>query len=338
MEHSLKGYADDVTLISDDFDTHKSVLQLLDLKATDLDLVFKPAKCISFLFNGAKLLSQGIALSNGMTRSITEGHTKFLGKVIDISLSTTKKTASKRMLCRLSDLLTATDSLPIRGEYKLWIYRNYIISLLRFHLYVDAVSSWSISKLESIATCFLKKWLHLPRSATRVVLYYPGVCCPSISHVSREAKLSLLACVSASADQCLWELGLQLHLGNVAMQIKVNTYSILLNAKKQFSTLPSARSLYVKAKHLLRDHTTSQCKHHLQTLSVQSKFEGSAELEDSCKTWNQLLSGFHPGQLSFLLRAASDTLPTAVNYSGGQFNVKLSALFVTQIVLQQLMF
>ena len=37
------------------------------------------------------------------------------------------------------------------------------------------------------------------------------------------------------------------------------------------------------------------------------------ELENSCKTWNRLLSGFHPGQLSFLLRAASDTLPTAVN-------------------------
>ena len=28
---------------------------------------------------------------------------------------------------------------------------------------------------------------------------------------------------------------------------------------------------------------------------------------------NKLLSGFHPGQLSFLLRASSDTLPAAVN-------------------------
>jgi len=31
MDNSLKGYADDVTLISDDFDTHKSVLQHIDL-------------------------------------------------------------------------------------------------------------------------------------------------------------------------------------------------------------------------------------------------------------------------------------------------------------------
>ena len=32
-----------------------------------------------------------------------------------------------------------------------------------------------------------------------------------------------------------------------------------------------------------------------------------------CGTWNRLLSGFHPGQLSFILRVSSETLPTAVN-------------------------
>lgn len=51
----------------------------------------------------------------------------------------------------------------------------------------------------------------------------------------------------------------------------------------------------------------------MQTLSVQSKFGNSAELESSCRTWDRLLAGFHPGQLSFLLPAASNTLPTAVN-------------------------
>ncbi|XP_065884075.1 uncharacterized protein [Dysidea avara] len=290
MEHSLKGYADDVTLISCDIDVHKSVLQTIDLKAADLDLTFKPSKCISFLFDGSKVAPRGLPLSKGTTRPITEGQTKFLGKLIDVSLSATKKAAGKRMISHLTDLLSASDSLPIRGEYKLWIYRNYILSLTRFHLCVDAVSRGTISKLESIATRFLKKWLNLPQSATRVILYYPGVCCPSISHVSREAKLSLLACVSASSDLRLQELNLHLRLGNVALQIQDNDYSILSIAQKQLSAFPISSSL-----------------------TVQSKFESSAELESSCKTWNRLLKGFHPGQLSFLLRAASDTLPTAVN-------------------------
>jgi len=35
---------------------------------------------VLFLFDGAKLLSQGIALSKGMARSIMEGHIKFLEK------------------------------------------------------------------------------------------------------------------------------------------------------------------------------------------------------------------------------------------------------------------
>ena len=49
--HSLKGYTDDVTLISTDVDVHTSVLQTIDRKTANLDLSFKPAKCISYLFD-----------------------------------------------------------------------------------------------------------------------------------------------------------------------------------------------------------------------------------------------------------------------------------------------
>ena len=52
---------------------------------------------------------------------------------------------------------------------------------------------------------------------------------------------------------------------------------------------------------------------HLNQLIVQCKFLDYAKLETICQTWNKLLTGFHPRELSFVLRAASDTLPTAVN-------------------------
>ena len=54
------------------------------------------------------------------------------------------------LISHLTDLLTATDSLPIQGKYKVWICRNYIISFLQFHLCVDAVSNSSIAKLEGL--------------------------------------------------------------------------------------------------------------------------------------------------------------------------------------------
>ena len=109
---------------------------------------------------------------------------------------------------------------PISGEYKLWLYHNYIVSLLCFHLSFDAVTKGAITKKENIIVRHLKKWLKLPRSATHAILYYHGVGCPSISHESRQAKLSLLSC-SASSDHQLQELGLQLCLGNAYLQTEL---------------------------------------------------------------------------------------------------------------------
>ena len=312
-EHSVKAYADDATLISNSLEAHTSVLQQIDRKAADLDLSFKPAKCISYLFDGHNHKLEGIQLSGGSTRSITEGSTKFLGKSLDVSLSATKAIAKKRITDKLSYLLSTTDNLPIRGEYKLWLYRNYIISLLRFHLAVDAISKHAIGKLENLATRYIKRWLGLPRSSTRAILYYPGVCCPGISQVSREAKLSLLSCISTTSDYQLQQLGLQLHLGDAYMQAQDADYDILSKARSMISSFPVARPLYVLSKKILMADERTRYQDHLDTLSVQSKVKDSLSLETSCGTWNRLMLGCHPGQFSFILRAASDTLPTAVN-------------------------
>jgi len=61
----MKGYANDVTLISSNFDVHITVLQSFDQRASDLDLSFKPVKCALYLFDGPKCLQQGILLSKG---------------------------------------------------------------------------------------------------------------------------------------------------------------------------------------------------------------------------------------------------------------------------------
>ena len=67
-EHSVKAYADDATLISNCLKTHTMVLQQMDQKATDLDLSFKPSKCVSYLFDSSRHSQQGIELSGGITK------------------------------------------------------------------------------------------------------------------------------------------------------------------------------------------------------------------------------------------------------------------------------
>ena len=300
LEHSIKAYADDATLISDCLETHTRVLQTIDQRAKDLDLSFKPVKCVSHLFDGRHHMQQGIQLSGGSTRLITGGGTMFLGKSLEVSLSATKRAASKKMCDVLSRLLSTTDLLPIRGEYKLWLYRNYIVSLLRFHLSVDSVTTGAIIKMENIATRHLKKWLNLPRSATRAVLYYPGVCCPSISQVSKQAKLSLLSCISASSDDQVQELGLQLHLGDEYLQTQSSDYSILSKARSQLSSIPMACHLYLQSRKLAAADERSRYDKHLDTLSVQCKLKDSVSLESCCGTWSRLLLGCNPDQLSLV--------------------------------------
>ena len=65
-------------------------------KAADLDLSFKLVKCIS------KIIPLDVFLSKRATRSIVEGETKFLGKLIDVNLNATKRAAGIWMKAHLA--------------------------------------------------------------------------------------------------------------------------------------------------------------------------------------------------------------------------------------------
>ena len=86
--------------------------------------------------------------------------------------------------------------------------------------------------------------------------------------VSREAKLSLLSCISASGDPQLQQLGLQLHLGDAYLQTQASDYQLLSKARLQLSSFPMARPLYLLSKKLLGADERSRYDNHLDTLSV----------------------------------------------------------------------
>ena len=73
------------------------------------------------------------------------------------------------------------------------------------------------------------------------------------------------------------------------------------------------RRLYLESKKLAANDERLRYDEHLGTLSVQCKLKDSVSLDYRCGTWNRLLLGCNPGHFSFILRAASDTLPTAVH-------------------------
>ena len=83
-------------------------------------------------------------------------------------------------------------------------------------------------------------------------------------------------------------------------------------------TLPkSTRAIQVKIE---REHWNS----HLHKLTVQKKFSDVCVLERDTNVWSRIMGGLPAGQLSFILRAASDTLPTPLNLARWRYKTDSS--------------
>ena len=113
MEHSVKACDIDFWFLGG------SYLKLIRKLQTWTCLLTLPSVfllCLMVTVMG-KNFKEGIQLSGGCTKSLTEGGTRFLGKLLEVSLKATKVAANKKMIDLLSQLLSATDLLSICGEY-----------------------------------------------------------------------------------------------------------------------------------------------------------------------------------------------------------------------------
>ena len=115
--HKVKGFADDLTVISSNVDLHQVVLKSLVLKAGDICFEFQSVKCVSLHFNGRRVVSTTqFSMNTGNTNICSINCTKFLGKAISVSLSATCKLVSDIMKQQILMYLQCIDDCSIRGE------------------------------------------------------------------------------------------------------------------------------------------------------------------------------------------------------------------------------
>ena len=98
-------------------------------------------------------------------------------------------------------------------------------------------------------------------------------------------------------------------------EIPQNAQSVLNATKMSISETSNASSVHLKSevKQSVRHNHVAHWSGTLDPLQVQSKFEDIIALEGTSHVWNRMLMGLPVGQLSFLLRAGSDCLPTPMN-------------------------
>ena len=315
--HSGKAFADDLTVLSQRLCEHQEALMKIDSCCTDLDLELRPDKCVTISYNGTEMVQDAtIKLSKGSTRNITSGSTKFLGHLLGESLQVSRHAGSEKIRKKVKEALRLIEQRPVRGEYKVWIYKNYLAPSLFFLLAVDAIPESTIKSLQNSATRFIKKWLNLPRCATPAAIFHPEVLnLPFLPHLRERAKLAFVSQIEASKDPYIRQALDILNLPEYrnAQSIPPCVISTLQAAKQSISSITPRMSIKKTAKILLKDHHIQQWNSALDQLTVQSKFKDVVMLEEENKTWNRLLTALPVGQLSFILRAGMDCLPTPLN-------------------------
>ena len=165
-----------------------------------------------------------------------------------------------------------------------------------------------ITSTQSLILKFVNSRLNLSRNYTPGTVFHPDeLNLPLLPHLKQSAKLSYVLAVEQSVDQLIVEL----------------RYSVLVNSPDVSPTVLNYLSA-VKAS-VANVHSTTYARHDLchthvdyweskfETLAVQNKLLDIVTLEQACPLWKRLIYGLPEKQLSFLLRAGCDTLPTPMN-------------------------
>ena len=327
--HKLKAFADDLTVISSSKEDHQSALTKINSYCLDLGLTLKPSKCVSFVFDGKRAnKSATFSIGDGESSNIFVKPTKFLGMVCGHTATSTRCIAGKQLLADFSTCLDKLDRCPIRGEFKTWIYKRFLVQSFQFQMSVNAIPSGIIRNMQALGLRKLKRWLGVTRSSTAAILHHPSVLgIPALDDFSLKSKLIFLAAVSSSKDPFINEINSLISenhfcysrripaMAQTLLQLtrqSVNTLVEDLNNSKVDS--PRVKKYFKRCylsefrKAIIRKWDTN-----LNKLSVQNKFLDVSRLEHSNRVWNRIMAGLPAGQLSFLLRAGSDTLPTPLN-------------------------
>ena len=319
--HRCKSYADDLSLISSDPKEHASSLQEINDSCKQLDLHLKPSKCISLVYNGKQIdRSKVFAIGDsGNTTNVAHKPTKFLGKILGHNLPTTRKAATDKLNNLLLSQVLSLNSSPIRGEYKVYILHHFILRNAQFYLAVDNFSQSQLGRIQRTLTRFIRKWLHLPPCLSKVILFHKdGLGLKSLPSYEEEVKIGFFTRVMSSADPSVSEciLGLEQDTLKVLHHMSVQDIEIIKNTaasiqnSRQISSRVNESSIIRRSKAGIVQQQCVELEKSLEQLQIQNSLLDVLPLEHEDSLWKRIITGLPNGQLSFVLRACSETLPS----------------------------
>ena len=147
-------YADNFCLITTHSGTHQRIINSIHKNITSMGMRLKPSKCRSYSVCSGKSKDVPFYIGENRVPSIKDEDQKFLGKLLFFSNKSTE--TFKLLESTLKEGMELIDSSSVRNEYKLWIYKEYLLPSKRFLMTVHTLTSTQLSKLNTLTDKYIK--------------------------------------------------------------------------------------------------------------------------------------------------------------------------------------
>ena len=239
---------------------------------------------------------------------------KYLGSLITFSLKTAEVCAFIKD--KLATIIENINASHVRHEFKVAVFTRYSLPSLRYLFSVHDLTNTQLAELDSLVSAQLKKWLNIPlHGATPAILYsrdglqfrLPSdmykeshVLSHASSRLRADPKVQAVLDAKVSRES---EWSRKMSLGNAAVCERY------VEAAQGNDWLTTKR----KIKQTLQSEQRDLWRDKIQPLVFQGDFLKLVALEGGDLTWRSIIFDLPKGVLSFLTRAAINSLPTSDN-------------------------
>ena len=211
----LRSYMDDITCLLQTAPCMSRLLRRLEELISWARMRFKPCKSRSLsMRKGERNDRATFTIGGENIPLIADQPIRSLGRHYTSSLS--DKSMGRTILQQLSAGLEKIDTSQLPGKYKVWCYHFTLYPRVMWPLKLCEVTSSAVTRMETKANAFIRKWLGLPKCFSATGLYgWNALQLPlkSITLGYRQEKARLVMELGESSDPAVKDQGARVKTG-----------------------------------------------------------------------------------------------------------------------------
>ena len=225
LQENTRLFMDDVTTTAETIVQTNHLLEELGNKFEWGRLKVKPEKCRSLVIIKGEPSRRTVVVDQEPITSIMDKSIKYLGKEYNLTLGDAKQNEDTEEKVKAG--LKRINKCRIPGKYKCWILQHMLIPRMMWPLTLYNIPASKVLRIEGLLTASLKKWLGLPRSMSKDIMYSTSVKLQlpykSLSEEVKAAKARSVVTFQTSKDPCIRNSAISIEAGkkwNIAGEVE----------------------------------------------------------------------------------------------------------------------